>query len=641
MSAKNETSKLVFFKPAAYSARGWISLFAGLITLIAYFLDFSSTTIFLISIITFFAGGELFLRSAVLEAQRFYFGFNAFISISALGAFLFGILNNYAATALFDVTGAFLLLPFIFALANFIKSFELKSIGAAVRFIDNLENFIPKSATRVSGSSLTKVFTQEVKEGEVIFIKVGERVPLDCKIIKGSTLVDENLLTGNITLASKQKGDTLFAGSINKGKEVTAEVIAVKGSSKIALVIRAVKESEKRKLVSVSPLERYAFKILAFFVLFAAAQALCGFYFAGKSQSMYWFMAFLFILSVSGPVSYMAAVLAPLKYLKQGAAKNKIFINNPSAVKTLGQCGKIYIDKTGTLTTAKLEVAKVLVAEGVKEADLLKAVYTSQHGTNNIFSEAVDRYCKDKAVKADKVTSTEVYPSYGTMVKTAKSTIYAGRKTWLESKGIEVPQDLEELKKTVFYVSKNDKFLGCIYFTDRLRANVKDTVKYLKACGKALCLLSGDNTPSLKEVAARAGIEEYYGDIYPQDKADKARSKDGIPTAMIGDGFNDILAMQQADASIAFASAGDNAFTSWVDITVKSKDFIAIKKIFEFEQRQQNITRQNIYMSVIISLFMVYAVLILNISLSWFMLMLCVFFAIVLIIINSMRLTHD
>lgn len=637
-AAKN---KLVFFKPSAYSVRGWVSVLAAVVTLLAYFLDFSSTTIFLISIITFFAGGELFLRATLRELKKGYAGFNAFVTLCATGAFLFGILNNFSATALFSVTGAFLMLPFTFALANFIKAFELKSIGAAARFIDNLDNFIPKSAARVNGAEVKKVFTQEVAVGEFILIKVGERVPLDCKITAGSTMADENLLTGNITLTPKQKGDSLFAGSINKGREVTAQVISLRDNSKLAQVIEAVKESEKKKIFSSSILERYSCKMLIFFLILAAAQGFGGFYYSGFTRGSYWFMAFLFVLSVAGPITYMAAVLTPLKYLKQAAEKNRIFINNISAVKVLGECNKVFIDKTGTLTTARLEVAKIIPAQGVKEADLLKAAFTAQQGTNNIFSSAIAEYCSAQGIKGEKVTSCELYPSYGTMVKTARSVIYAGRKTWLESKGIKTDEYAEDLRKTVFYVSKNDKFLGCIYFTDRLRANVKDTVKYLKACGKELCLLSGDNNSALAEVAARAGIEEYYGDIYPQDKADKVNLGEGRLSAMIGDGFNDILAMLKADASIAFASTGENAFTGWVDFTVKSKDFISIKKIFEFEKRQQNITRENIYISVLFSLLTLHYVLGLNRTLTWYMLMGMVIFAILFIMLNSARLKNE
>jgi len=639
MPAAN-ASKLVFFTPSAYAVRGWINVLAAVVTVMAYFLNFSPTTVFLISLITFFAGGDLFLRAALQEFDRGYVGFNAFITLSALAAFLFGILNTFSAAPAFAVSGAFLMLPFIFGVANFIKTFELKSIGASVRFINNLDNFIPKSAYRVSKTGTEKVFTYEIKEGETILISVGERVPLDCRILKGSTMIDENLLTGNITLTSKRKGDMLFAGCVNKGSEVTAEVTAVKRSSRIYRVIEAVKAGEKRKILSVSALERYSFTMLVSFFILAAVVAALMFFIFNPKNAFYCFMSFLFVMSLSGPIPYMAAVLAPLGFLKKGAAKNKIFINNITCIKTLGECKKIFIDKTGTLTSGHLEVACAVPAEGVKEKDLFKAACTAQRGTNNIFSAAIAEYCAEAGIKPERVLSSEIYPSYGTSVGTSGGgVIYAGRKTWLESKGIVIEQQ-EELKKTVFYVSKNDKFMGSIYFSDRLRPNVKETVKYFKSLRKKLCLLSGDNTASLKEVARRAGIDEFYGDIYPDEKAAKVLSH-GAPTVMAGDGFNDILAMLQADVSVAFISAGENVFTGWVDITVKNKDFICLKKIFEFERSYKKLIKQNIYISVILSLVTIYAALILKYSLSWYALIGVAIFAILFILINSARLEYD
>lgn len=639
MSKDKIASKLVFFSPSSYILRGWVSVFSVILIALAHFSGFSSTMVLFLYIIAFFWGGELFIRGALRELAKKYIGFNAFVSLSALSAFVFSVLNNFDGLPVIAVSGDVLIIPIIFSMANFIKAKELKYIGCSFRFIESLENFISRSALRVEGKEEKKVFIKEIKIGDTILIKTGERIPLDGEIIKGSTLVDEHLLTGNITLAAKQKGDKVYAASINKGGEILVKAGSLKNTSRIAKVLEAVKENEKKKLICPSILENYSSYVMLFFIVVALAQFAYGMYFDKYGNIEYWLILFFFILSISGPISFMAAVLLPAAFVRSGALNHKIKINNLTALNILKDSTKIFIDKTGTLTTGKLEVSEIETAPDIKKSELIKAAFTAQQGADNIFAGALSEYALKERIKADKVVSMELYPSFGSVVKTAKDKIVAGRKAWLKDLGIEVPGADQEIKKTVFYVAKNDKFLGAIYFTDRLRANAKSTVAYLKKRGKSVALLSGDSRAAIEAVAQKAGIEEFYGDMFPQDKAAKISSQInlGENVTMIGDSFNDILALLQADTSVAFSS-DKNAFSSWVDFAVGSRDFDSIRKIFELDARQNSTARQNILISVLFSLMGVYGVLILKYPAAWYHIIGLLLAAVFVIILNSVRL---
>lgn len=633
--------KTVLFLPGAYFFRGWVSLLSAALLFMAYAAGFSGTSKFLIILLAFFWGGELFLRGAFLELKYFHIGFNAYAVAGGGAAFLFAVLNNLHDKTVFPVSGAGLLLPLTFMAANFIKYFELKHIRSSRKFIESLDGFISKSVFKAEdGGEIKKIFVSEADIGDILLIKNGERVALDCKIVKGSTIVDESLLTGNITLAAKQSGDMLFAGSINKGAEVLVRAESLKNTSKIAKILQEVKKSENKKMVSPSLLEDYALNIFLFFLALALIQLGAG-AILEPERLFYWVLAALFIMLLSGTVTYMAAVLLPVYFTVRNAKKSGIYIQNVSALEVLRDSEIIYIDKTGTLTSGRLEVALARPAEGVKEEEVLKAAYTAQSGADNIFAYALKEYAKKHKFVAHKLSSIELHPSFGTVVKEGKNTIIAGRKVWLEDQGITGLPSSEETSRTVFYVAKNGKYLGAVYFKDRLRANAKSTVGYLKKLGKKICLLSGDNEGAVSAAAKAAGIEEYCAAMYPQDKSAKisASSNMGEKTVMLGDGFNDILALLQADAGAAFNSA-DNVFSSWVDIIIKDRDFAAFKRVFDLEFYRRSVIKQNIYISALSGVFVFGQVLACGKTMAWYDLILMMFLTILIIIVNSARIKH-
>ena len=632
------------FASSSYNFRGWVCLIGIIIILFGYLFDFSKTMLLMTSVILFFWGGDLFLRNAYKEFFSFKLGFNFFISLNALALLIFTITNNFIGQGEIKISGLYLLVPLTFCLANFLKAREVSYITQSFNFLDSLDNFISKSAILVEGDKQTKVFTSEIKVGQKILINVAQRVPLDCTIVEGTTLADEHLLTGNITLAAKEPGDKLLAGSINKGSSVIAEVNSPVKSSKLARVLAALKISEKKKITSKSVLDLYAFFMTAFFVLFALVYIFVSIHFFKDITNFEALNFFLLIIALSGPVIYMACLLLPLRYMKIGALNNKIKINNPNALEKLKASDIIYIDKTGTLTTGNLEVDQILPAKGFTEEEVALAAATSQQGSTTIFAKALKEYCRTNKITPEPIISTELHPSYGTVVRTQNDIIFAGRKAWLEGKNIkvELANQTQELRKTIFYLSKNNKFMGCVCFTDKLRANAKSVIAYLQAQGKELSLLSGDNTPALQIVANRAGIKNYRGDMYPRDKAAQIAASNnlGKTTAMIGDSFNDILALLEASSAIAFARE-DSPFISWVDIVLQARDFGPVKKIFDMYGKMQNIMRQNILFAILTALGLFYLLTQAEQVLSWYKFIGYIAAALFVILLNSVRLKYE
>lgn len=640
MSQQN-SSKLTYYASSSYRFRGFVCLtFLILITIIQLF-GFSQNMGLIFALIVYFWGGGLFIVGAIKEFFRFYIGFNAFLSFSVFLALFFGIFGVLQSETL-NNSWAFVEVAFTLMLANLIKAKDVGHLKSSFKFMESLDNFISPSCVLVTDNGPKKVFCEEVKIGDIILLKNSHRLAFDGEIVKGATLFDENLLTGNITLASKQEGDRVLAGSINKGKDVEIKVLSSKKTSHIARVLDAVKQSENRKLIKVSALEKMAFIFLISTFLIAVLLGLVSVckYFEGNSYFCVLSNICFFMMMIS-PISYMLSVILPWHYLSKVTCKDKIKINDITVLERTNNSTKVFIDKTGTLTTGHLQVAEIVPAEGIAEEVLMKAALSTQQNAQNIFAFALKEWgIKNKMIPL-KISSLELHPSYGALVRSGEDTYLAGRRTWLESKGIKVPMPEEEVRKTVFYVARNTTFLGCIYFTDRLRANASSTVKYLIELKKRVCLLSGDNTLAISAAARRAGIKEYYGNMYPTDKAAKINADQnlGEVITMIGDGFNDILALLQADASLAFVPT-NNLFTSWVDVIIKGKDFTLVKRIFELYYKGRQVICLNLLLSIVLAL-LCYGVIQKNIFDTWFVFW--GFFAlnIFVIFLNSVRLKYE
>lgn len=640
MAKKTNAQKLAYFAASSYNFRGWVCvLFLLLITIVQIF-NFSQSIGLIFALITYFWCGSLFLSGTLKELFKGYVGFNAFLSISVLAMLGFGILGQIKG----DINSGwvFVSMPLTLMIANFLKAKEIRSLQSSFKFMESLDNFISPSCVLKTAAGPKKVFCEEVKIGDIIILKNSHRLAFDGEIVQGSTLLDENLLTGNITLASKQVGDRVLAGSVNKGQDVEIKVLSSKKTSHMARVLQAVKQSENKKLLKISVLEKSAFTFLAVSILLAAVMGYL-FYISNTGSISYLSVGFQFclFLILLSPISYMLSVILPWHYLSEVTLKNKIKINDITVLERLHKSSKIFIDKTGTLTTGHLQVAEIVPAEGVTEHALMKAALTTQQNAQNIFAYALKEWGTENKMNPLKILSLELHPSYGALVRTKDDTYLAGRRTWLENKGIKVPMPEEEIKKTVFYVAKNQDFMGCIYFTDRLRANASATVKYLTGLNKRVCLISGDNTLSIGAAAKRAGIKEYFGNMYPPDKAAKISAEQnlGIVATMIGDGFNDILALLQADASLAFVPS-NNLFTSWVDVIIKGKDFTLVRRIFDLYKKCINAVSLNLLFTVLCSVG-AYSLILKSPQYLWGYFSIFFILNLSVIFLNSVRLKHD
>ena len=261
-----------------------------------------------------------------------------------------------------------------------------------------------------------------------------------------------------------------------------------------------------------------------------------------------------------------------------------------------------FFDKTGTLTYGELRVSGVYPVSDTARKPLLDAVITAEQLVDGPFADAVNTYAKEHKIKPKKVLAFDVLPGLGVQAKSRGNEILAGSIPWLTEQGINISQQITQQCEAVICVAVNGTYLGYLTLADELRPGAQDMVSFLKTRQKELILVSGDNESSVSAIAQQAGIEKFNFFVLPKTKAEIVGNLQGLgqQVVMVGDGFNDIIALLKADAGVVFSS-GKNVYNNWVDVIVKRRDLKAVPYLFAIHKKLYSTIRQNVILSVLLN----------------------------------------
>ena len=586
----------------AFTYRFFLS--ACFLVLILFSLTFrhSDVGIFILGLMNFVFCADVFVRSAGkdLWAGRCSF---AVLIISCAGAgFLYSALNTFLTVKLWGpAPDLFLYTSFLITLGLWAERRLTREKEKARVFIKKIDDFLPKSGRLCVGRHFRKVFANELKPGDLIFVKPGERLPADGIIRQGKTSIDEQLITGNMLPTSKNVGSRVYAGTLNKSAEVYVEVTEVLSSSALMSVIEAIKKGELLRSGFKSALDRFAVWLLP--ILFVAAMGGYAFllYRYGPAQWFYYLGSFLFILTAACPAAIVFAAVFPSFFVRSGARAYKIKIQNIYALEELANSDTVFFDKTGTLTYGELRVSGVYPAKKVSERVLLETIATAEQLVDGPFADAIHLYAKEHKIKTKRLLCFDVLPGLGVQATCGEDKILAGRTQWLEEQGIKTAAKIATAAEAVVCVALNGKFLGFLTLSDELRPGAKEAVGLLKSLGKDIILVSGDNEASVSVIAQEAGIEKMNFNVLPKTKAEIIANLRalGKRVVMVGDGFNDIIALLKADAGIVFSS-GRNVYNNWVDVIIKRRDLFPISYLFTINKKLRRTVACNVIVSVLL-----------------------------------------
>lgn len=627
----------------AYSYRFFLSV--CFLVMVSYLLALRSSAsgVFVLVLLNLLFCADVMFKNAWRDLENFRVTLSVLACTCVLAAFCYGVSKTFLLSPLAgNAPDLYIALSSVIVLYLWTCSRAARSKERTKVFIKKLDDFLPKSGRLMQGRREMMVFARELKEGDIIRVKAGERIPCEGEIAKGDTAIDESLITGNMLPTAKTLGSRVYAGTLNKRAEIMVRVKKGLAESVIAGIINAIKNSERRRCVRKDPLDKYALWLLLAAVLLALAGYVYFYWLGDYRRPLHTVGIFLLVMGLSCPLSFFFAAVFPALCVRWSARRRKIILQELGALEVLSQADAVFFDKTGTLTYGELRISSVHAADGKNKKDLLECLASAEQLVDGPFAAAVNIYAQEHKIAARKLLCFDVLPGLGVKAISGKSILLAGRPEWLREQGVPVPQQSFG-EQAVICGAKNGKYLGYVLLDDKLRPGAADMVRALKAMGKEVILMSGDNEASVSAIAKEAGVDKFNFGVLPQTKAEILGnfSALGKKAVMVGDGFNDITALLRADAGVVFSS-GKNVYNNWVDVIIKRSDLGSITDLFSINKKLSARIRGNILLGLLCNILLLGWVLFAPASSvgAWYQVPAGILAGVFVIFLNSARLLN-
>ena len=444
--------------------------------------------------------------------------------------------------------------------------------------------------------------TAEIKSGETVVIRPGNKIPVDGTVLEGTSLVDESMLTGESMPVNKKVGDAVIGATINKSGTFKYKATKVGADTALAQIVKLVQEAQNSK----APAQLLADRASQWLVLAAIVVGLLTF------AVWYWWIGqtLLFALSLTITVFVVACPdalgLATPMAIMVGTglgAMNGILFKNASALEDATKLDVIIFDKTGTLTMGQPEVVDLVMAVGATEEQLLSTAAAVEAGSDHPLAQAIVRRAKD--VQVPKATEFKNVEGKGAQANVNSKTTLLGNKRLMSENKIDLgklgakSEELQGAGRTVVHLAVAGKLVGLIAIADAVRPTSVDAIKALRARGVEVAMLTGDNKGTAERIAKGLGIDMVFADVLPGDKASKVKElqAQGKKVGMVGDGVNDAPALTQADVGFAIGAGTDVAMESADIVLMKSDPFDVVGAI-ELSHATLRKMHQNLWWAV-------------------------------------------
>lgn len=539
--------------------------------------------LFIISYII--VGGDVVKRAVKNIFKGQVFDENFLMSIATIGAFFIGEYPEGVAVMLFYQIG---------------ELFQSYAVGKSRKSIASLMDIRPDYANVKKGDELVKVDPDEVKIGDIIVIKAGEKIPLDGKVIEGSSMIDTSALTGESIPREVEVGSDILSGCININGVITAEVTKEFGESTVSKILDLVENASSKKSNSeqfITKFARYYTPVVVIIAVFLAIIPPLVIDGATFSDWIYRALAFLVVscpcaLVISIPLSFFGGI--------GGASKKGVLVKGSNYLEALAETEIVVFDKTGTLTKGVFNVQEIH-PEGVSKEELLELTAHAESYSNHPISLSLKR-AYSKEIDNGRISDVEEISGHGVIATVDGKKVMVGNIKLM--KMMDIPYFKGELIGTIVHVAVNNKYIGYIVIADEVKEDSAQAIKELKAANiKQTVMLTGDNKSIGSKVAKELGLDKVYAELLPADKVEKLeelfsqKSKKG-KLAFVGDGINDAPVLARADIGIAMGGLGSDAAIEAADVVIMTDEPSKIATTMKISKKTLKIAHQNIVFAI-------------------------------------------
>lgn len=532
-------------------------------------------------------GGWTFVPGALRSLAKRRIGVGTLMTIALIGAIVLGQFAEAAALA------------FLFSISEALEDYSLTRTRRGLRALMAL---VPTRITILAGGAEKVVSPEQLRVGDLMLVRAGERIPSDGVVATGRSSVDTSAITGESMPVEIGPGDQVFAGAVNSTGALTIETTAAVVENSLAKVVRVVEDAQRRKGNRQRLADRIARPLVPAIMILAALIAGIG---SLLGDPQVWIERALVVLVAAAPCALAISVPVTVIAAVGAASRMGLLIKGGAALEALGAVRSIALDKTGTLTQNNPAVVAVVPAPGSTEQRVLQVAAALEARSGHPLAAAILAAVPNPEA-ADEVTAV---PGAGLQGLIAGSPARLGKAGWINAGSLDHEvQRLQEKGVTVALIELDGALLGLVGIRDELRPEAVDTVDALRAAGLQVSMLTGDNERTAAALAAQVGIAEVHAGLHPTDKAaliDRFRTERRGGVAMVGDGINDAPALATADVGIAMGAMGTDVAIEAADVALMGTDLRHLPQGIDHARRARAIMLQNIAMSLAIVIVLV------------------------------------
>lgn len=545
----------------------------------------------------FFAKGvPALLRGAPDMNALVALGAGAAWTYSVVATFLPGVLPTGTANVYYEAAAVIVTL---ILLGRFLEARAKGRTGEAIKKLVGLQ---AKTARVMRNGAAVEVPLQDVRAGDIVVVRPGEKIAVDGEIVEGSSFVDEAMITGEPVPVSKGIGAEVVGGTINKTGSFSFRATKVGSETLLAQIIRMVETAQGAKL----PIQALVDKVTAWFVPAVIAAALATFgvwYFFGPDPALSFALVnAVAVLIIACPCAMGLATPTSIMVGTGRAAEMGVLFRKGDALQTLRDASVIALDKTGTLTEGRPELTDFIVADGFEEAEVLGLVAAVETRSEHPVAEAIVRAAEKRGLKVAAASDFEAIPGFGARAWVGNRQVEVGADRLMARLGLDVSafapvvERLAGEGKSPLYAAIDDELAAIIAVADPIKPSTPAAIQALHALGLKVVMVTGDNRHTAKAIARQIGIDEVVAEVLPDGKVEAIRrlACGGVRVAFVGDGINDAPALAAADVGIAIGTGTDIAIES-ADVVLMSGDLVGVANALALSKATIRNIRQNLF----------------------------------------------